>query len=565
MSTSTLASMRYRKHGMAIAVATALGAAGSVQAFQLEGGTDWKINWDNTIQYNLGLRARNVDNSLGNDPAHAESEYKFSRAGDVVTNRFSLLSEFDAVYQGRMGFRVSASGWKDYAYDDNAETKDGYPSNYDNRKYSSYTKKYYVQGTQLLDAFVFTNFDLLDRPSSLRFGRLTQYWGNSLFFSSLGVAYAQSASDLIKASAAPGTQAKELTLPRGQINFTTQVSDELSLGMQYFLEYEPNRIPEGGTFLGPADFLFDGPDQFAAAGGMRRHNSEKPANINDNFGINARWSPAWLDGTLGVYYRQLDETQPWSPIVGLDGNNNPFYRLAYATNVKLYGLSLDKQVGAYSVGAEVSYRQGTALNGNNFNLDMNDRNATKGPRGDVLNVVVNAVKALERSPFYDTGTGLVELGYVRKMKVTDQEDRYKGVGTQACDSAVAGTSLNKGGRKTGCSTDDAWVIAGMFEPQWLQVFPGVDISTPLFAMYGLDGNAASVGVPVGQGDLSYSLGVKGVLYSRYNLTLQYNGNYGPSTGTATSPIDGSSYTASGNSVYAYNDRNWWSLTFSSTF
>ncbi|WP_434010963.1 DUF1302 family protein, partial [Pseudomonas corrugata] len=54
MSTSTLAGPRYLKHGVAIAIATALGATGSAQAFQFENGSDWRINWDNTIQYNLG-------------------------------------------------------------------------------------------------------------------------------------------------------------------------------------------------------------------------------------------------------------------------------------------------------------------------------------------------------------------------------------------------------------------------------------------------------------------------------------------------------------------------------
>jgi hypothetical protein len=72
-------------------------------------------------------------------------------------------------------------------------------------------------------------------------------------------------------------------------------------------------------------------------------------------------------------------------------------------------------------------------------------------------------------------------------------------------------------------------------------------------------------VPVAQGDVSYSLGVSGVMYQRYNLTLQYNGNYGPSSGTAISPYDGSTYTATGNNLYMLKDRNWWSLTFSSTF
>ncbi|MHC8380538.1 DUF1302 domain-containing protein [Pseudomonas sp. LB3P14] len=562
MSTSTSKYRLHRRSSIAIAVATVLGTVGSAQAFEIDAGTDWAVRWDNTLQYNLGARAQSVDNRIGNDPAHAESEYKFADRGDIVTNRLSLLTEFDAVYDNKYGMRVSASGWKDYAYDDDAETKPGYPSNYDDRKYSNYTKKYYLEGTQLLDAFVFTNFDIFERPSSLRVGRLTQYWGNSLFFSALGISNGQTATDLIKSSAAPGTQAKELALPRGQINFTTQLADDLSFSAQYFLEYEPNRMPEGGTFLGPADFLFSGPDSAVALGGAVNRNAKEPDNINDNFGISLRWSPSWLDGTLGAYFRQYDETQASSPFIRLDPLQvapgvvvaaPTSYTLGYNEHAQLFGLSLDKELGGYSLGAEVSYRKNTALNGSNIVIASDE---TKGPRGDTLNVVLNSVKALERSSFYDTGTALIELGYVHKLDVTDHEELYKGVGTAACGT---------GDRHTGCSTDDATVIAGLFEPQWLQVFPGVDISTPLFAMYGLDGNGASVGVPVNQNDVTYSAGIKGVMYQRYNLTLQYNGYYGRSFGTATSSIDGSTYTAAGNNMYSMKDRNWWSLTFNTTF
>ena len=36
-------------------------------------------------------------------------------------------------------------------------------------------------------------------------------------------------------------------------------------------------------------------------------------------------------------------------------------------------------------------------------------------------------------------------------------------------------------------------VAALFDPTWLQVFPGVDIDMPLFVEYGVYGNTASLG------------------------------------------------------------------------
>ncbi|GLU37326.1 DUF1302 family protein [Pseudomonas sp. NBRC 100443] len=533
-------------------------------AFEIDTPRDWKVRWDNTLQYNLGWRAKNMDSRIANDPTRAESDHKFPDRGDVVTNRVALLSEFDVVFQDDYGARISGSGWHDYAYDDDAKSKSGYPSNYDERKYSSYTKRYYIGGGQLLDAFVFGNFDLAGRPASLKLGRLNQYWGNSLFFGVLGVSYSQSGSDQIKAVTSPGTQAKELALPRGQVNFSYQITDELSLGAQYFYQYEPNRMPEGGTFLGAVDFLFDGPDKFAAAGGLSRHHANRPDDNNGNFGLMVRWEPDWLQAAVSIYYRKLDETQAWGPILGREGAT-PFYRLSYATDVTLYGVSFDKQIGEYSIGAEMSYRENTALNGNNMQVVASDLDATKGPRGDTLNVVLNAVKTLGSTPLYDTGSLAAELGYVQRLRTTHYASRYKGVDTQACDASVASVGLSSGGHKTGCSTDEAVMLAVNFEPQWLQVLPNLDLSAPMFLMYGVAGNGASVGMPVYERDANFSIGLKGIFAKRYNATFQYNGYAGRSVGTARSPIDGSLYNASGNNLYGLEDRAWWSLAFSTTF
>ena len=579
----------FRRSAIALASAALLGSSGAVYAFPIDAPPEWKINFDNTVLYNLGSRARDVDSRIGNNPVFAESDYRFSKRGDIVTNRVSLLSEFDAVYDRRYGMRLSASGWKDFAYDDTPRTNPGYfidpnpgippglryASNYNNGEYSSYTKRYHVQGAELLDAFAFANFDLGGRPATVKLGKLTQFWGNALFFSGAGISYSQSASDLIKQATAPGTQAKELAMPRGQLNFSTQISDELQVGAQYFLQWQADRMPSGGTYLGVVDFLFEGPDRFGlmdmvGAPPVLRQHSATPNDRNGNFGLQAKWSPEWVGGSMGFYYRQFDETQPWNPIFGFGvGPSGPYltgYRLSYPTKVKMAAVSLDKQIAGASVGLELSYRKNTGLNTNGQVFSPTDPDMSQGARGDTLNMVANVLSILDRTPLYNTGTALAEIAVVHKVRVTDQAARYQGVGEPGC---ATGTD-----RYAGCSTDTAVLIGGLFEPQWLQVAPGWDLSTPLFGMYGLWGNAASNAMPLKQGDITYSIGVKGVLQQRYNFALAYNGyhghtsgmtNAGASQGVPNGVPGFAQYYATGNNMYQFNDRNWLSFTFSAAF
>ena len=56
----------------------------------------------------------------------------------------------------------------------------------------------------------------------------------------------------------PGIEAKELFLPLNQLSAQAQINDTVSVAAQYFLEWAPYRLPEGGTYLAGFDFPFAG-------------------------------------------------------------------------------------------------------------------------------------------------------------------------------------------------------------------------------------------------------------------------------------------------------------------
>jgi len=557
----------------AVALAASFGAVGAsfnAYAFQVHRSRDLDIHWDNTLSYNLGVRVQGINDKIGDNPSFNESNYKFSQAGDIVTNRISILSEADLVWKERLGFRISGSAWNDFAYDDDVEYNPGEVApgvpysavgTRSDGEYGHYTKRFYVRGAQLLDAFVFANFTMAEQPASIRAGRLTQYWGNALIFGAQGINYSQNASDQIKASSAPGTQAKELAIPRAQVLLQAQVTRSFAIAAQYFFEYQPNRLPEGGTYLGITDFLFRGADQ-AFGGSLIRDDDNTPDELNDNFGLRAAWTPAWLRGTLAGYYRHFDETQPWTPLFAADDGQTTFHQ-SYATGVDMFALSLDKQIGVYSSGFELSYRRDTALNSATGPLPS-DLSGSEGARGDTLNAVANVVIGLTPTSWYQTGTALAEIAYTRKLSVGSNEDLYNGTDYAGCPT---------GDKWDGCSTDDAIQLALQVDPQWLQVVPGVDLDMPIFAAYGLYGNTANLGGSVSQGAIVYTIGVHAFYRQKYNVTLQYNG-YHARTNGVTNFSGGSvplgtegypTYYGSGNGAYMYNDKGWLSLTISTIF
>jgi len=548
-----------------------------VHAIELDAGPDWTVRWDNTLSYNLGIRAQDIDDRIGNHPVFAQSSYSY-RQGDLVTNRVADLMELDAQHRNGWGLRLSASLFKDFAFHDDVRTNPGelapgtpYSSlgSYSGNRFSDYTKRRYKQDARLLDAFAYTNFRLGEHESSLFLGRLTKFWGNALFFGRLGINTSQNASDAIKASFAPGTEAKELAIPREQVFFSTQLTQDLTAEAQYFFRFEGNLLPEGGTYLSFADFLTRGPQGAALTEslGLGQHGEEvKPKDINNNFGLKLAWAPSAFRGGLSGYVRQFDETQPWMPMLRYDPATLAVrdYHLSFAKKVRLFGLAMEKQVGPYSLGAELSHLRETGLSSSAFN--PSDPLGREGARGNVTNLLVNVVGGLTRSRFWDTGVFSAELGYTRLHSITRNAAMYRGV-----DNPVACPTRSE---RDGCATKDAWMLAGFFKPQWLAVWPGVDLSLPVFVMVGLKGNASILGAPVGERSAVYTLGLEANVHQKYTVTLQYNGyhatangltNAGAPLGIANGTPGFPTFYAGGNGTWMYNDKGWVSLSVKASF
>ena len=526
-------------------------AAGAANAVEFDvGNPDFALRWDNTVRYNIAVRAEGKDPKIANAANSDESDNKFDR-GDVVNNRLDLLSELDLVYKGKMGFRVSAAGWYDAGYNDhNVPTAAAYAnSSYDNNTYSSFTKRYYNGPSgEFLDAFVFGNVELGGATLRVKAGKHSLFWGDVIFNANHSVAYSQMPSDSRKSLSSPGVEAKETVLPLNQLSAQLQILDNLAVAGEYFLDWKPNRLPEGGTYYGAADFLFYGPDRFFLNPGaaptlsVRRTDALEPGKTG-NWGLNLKWSPDWVDGTIGVYYRKFDERQPWSApqVVPPSASGAGFYRLVYAKGTEVFGVGLNKNIGGFAVASELSMRRNTALINSGINAAT-----LEGPRGDTYHGFINATVLgnLSASVPY---TAVFELAGSRWNKVTTNPNLFNGEGFAGCSAAGTGFS---------CATKNYLGVSALFNPKILQVFPSADLSIPIFVQGGIKGNAATLsGGNKNAGN--YSVGLTLDYQSQYVIGLTYSDFFGKYK-------DNGSVVTVGNGPL-YEDRGLLALSFRTSF
>lgn len=542
-----------------LAGALAGALAGPAAALEIPTGSpDLSLRWDNTVRLNYAQRVEERDSKIGNSALSDEGDYSFDK-GQAVAKRIDLLSEFDIVYKKRFGARASAAAWYDGAYSGSSQSNPNAPltniPSYVGKQYSPTVKRFYRGGSgEILDAFVFGGVDVGEVPVQAKLGRHTVYWGESLLLGGHmhSIAYAQNALDLQKGFATPGTDAKELFRPLDQLSVQAQVSESLSLAAQYLLQWEPARFPEGGTYLGPVDFVFNGPDrQFLspALGFATRGDAVEPHQRGE-WGLSARWSPSWLDGTMGFYYRNFADKLPQVLLTQV-GPNASRYNLVYADRIDMFGVSLAKNIGGISVGAEISQRRNTPLNSQVLGVapGLPSPGETKGARGDTWHAVLNAVGVIPKTPLFDTANWAAELTYSRWSKVRSGENLFNALGFAPC---------NGKDKFDGCVTKDYTGIGVSFTPSWFQVLPGVDLSLPLTYAIGLSGNAATT-FGGNQGLGNFSLGIGADVQQKYRFDLKYIdfvGRY-KDNGTAVTSTNGL--------TTFLKDRGFVSLTFKTTF
>lgn len=560
--------------GLSAAIATLIiGTAipfGTAYAFEVKNDGDFRIRWDNTVKYTAAWRMRDADPKIANQRG-AQPGTDFGDLGikkGLINNRFDILSELDVAYED-VGFRVSGAGWYDDVYADgrNDFPKDGNLPNTvaavaggSNNRLPSASKRVMGEDAEIADAFVYGKREIGDQTLTLRAGRHTLMYGESLFLGANGIAAAQTPVDAVKALSLPNVQFKEIAIPVNQVSGTLSLSDNVSIGSYLQFQWKENRLPGVGSYFSPVDYVGPGGDllihpfaamapdgsPFATRGKTYRGDN------NGQWGMQVKIQHGDVD--YGIYAAQYDDKSPIpvlnipSIAAGEGALGGGTYNLMYAKNIRVYGASASTVFNDVNVAAEISTRRNVPLvipgdlilNTSVPNAD-NDGNAPYA-RGNSLHVNLSAISVHPANRLWDAASIASELAFNRLLSVTHKP------------SQTFFESQNT------THTRDALAMRTVLQMQYFQVLPTVDLEIPIGIGYGISGRSAVVNLsPEHGGD--FSIGANATIDHSWRVGLNYTHYYG-SSGAATSKSSVGPYASYDQS---YNDRDFIAFSVQRTF
>lgn len=496
----------------------------SAHPFELEtGNSDLKVRWDNTLKYSAAWRLKDPSATLTSAPNEDDGDRNFKKG--LISNRLDLLSEMD-VTSGNFGARVSGAAWYDDVYNRTNDNDSPATVNHVSRPFNEFTEatqKLHGRKGELLDAFVFGKADLGESQATIRVGRHALLWGESLFFGANGIAGGMAPIDIIKAQSVPNTQFKELIRPTEQVSGQWQINPDVSVGAYYQWRWEKHRFPASGSYFSALDIFGDGGELLRFFGPFNATKApDVEAKDSGQGGVQARfrigetdyglYAVRFHDKAPQLYFRNLLPSTP--PGVNLPGQ---FYWV-YPENIKAFGASISRTFGEFNIAGEVSFRRNQPL-ASDGQLDLFGivPAAFGGPSHPADN---------DDNPLYAVGkTAHAQVSWLATLAPNFLARETTFLGEIAWNRT---TSITRNPGALNPNADrDAWNMRLVFEPQYRQVFSGVDLAVPIGLGYGKGNSSALGGAFLGDGVGDVSVGVSGSYLQVWRLGLNYTHFFGP--------------------------------------
>lgn len=540
-------SLRLRRWVAAVGgLAAGLAVVPVAEAFQFDtDNPDLKVSWDNTVKYSSAWRMRNPDGALTASPNQNDGNLNFKKG--LISNRLDLLSEFDLSYRN-VGFRLSGAAWYDAEYNRSNDRPNDGTANQLSVAYNHFTdatRKLHGSKAELLDAFVFGKFELDDKPATVRAGKHSLVWGESVFFGANAIAGGMMPVDVTKLVSVPNTQFKEAIRPVQQLSGQIQLSPSLSLGAYYQFRWQANRLPAVGSYFSQVDVNPDGGEQLLLGLPFPPFLQSNAPRVGDQQAKNSGQGGLQLrirteETDYGLYlirfhnkaFQQVTNIG-LMPVIGVfpgpgcvvpgSVQTGPAscampglpvsYRLAYHEGITAFGGSVSHTFGDVNLAAEASIRHNqdlasslsvdtSALGGAATNNSSNPAYAV----GKTAHINLSALWSLQPTAFFKEATFIGELAWNRVMSVTKNS---AALDPNATRSAVA--------------------LRFIFEPMYRQVVPGLDLSVPIglgFAPRGSRSMALGPGAFPADGGGDFTIGLNGTYLDGWRGSLSYTHFFG---------------------------------------
>ena len=226
--------------------------AGAAEFSFMEGEVTGSL--DTTLSYGQLYRVQGQDKS--NDDTNGNDGNRNFDTG-LVSEVFKVTSDLEANYQD-YGMFVRGTAFYDTQIMDKRNDNDDYrPSQSypNNTHFTDETRRSAGHSAEILDAYVYGNWDVAEMPLTVKVGRQVFNWGEGIFYR--GGINTTNPIDAGKFRL-PGSELKEVLVPVEALNFNIGLTDNLSLEAFYQWNWKESAIDPSGTFFSETDLFADG-------------------------------------------------------------------------------------------------------------------------------------------------------------------------------------------------------------------------------------------------------------------------------------------------------------------
>lgn len=213
---------------------------------------------DTTVSYGQLWRVQGQDKT-NNDINTNDGNRGFDTG--LVSEVFKVTSDMEVTYQNYGAFVRGTAFYDTQIMDKRSDYYDSslaYQPSQNYPKDDSFTRATrHTAGrnAEILDAYVYGNWDVGDMPIGVRLGKQVFNWGEGLFYR--GGINATNPVDAGKFRL-PGAEVKEVLIPVEALSFNLGLTDSLSMEAFYQWNWKETAIDPVGTFFSETDLFADG-------------------------------------------------------------------------------------------------------------------------------------------------------------------------------------------------------------------------------------------------------------------------------------------------------------------
>jgi hypothetical protein len=213
---------------------------------------------DTTVSYGQLWRVQGRDKTK-NDINTNDGNRNFDTG--LVSEVFKITSDMEVTYQNYGAFIRGTAFYDTQIMDkrnDYLSNNDPSQPNQNPARPNSFTydtRHSAGRNAEILDAYVYGNWDVADMPVTARVGRQVFNWGEGLFYR--GGINTTNPVDAGKFRL-PGSELKEVLVPVEAFNFNIGLTDNLSMDAFYQWNWKETAIDPVGTFFSETDLFAEG-------------------------------------------------------------------------------------------------------------------------------------------------------------------------------------------------------------------------------------------------------------------------------------------------------------------